>query len=192
MTPVDLVLFAEHSLKLPENYLSPARPVEKKWPVFAALIMDFGMVFLGTLLMTAILNHGVGLFLVTNGPKAVFNPDMVVNLSSTFLPVILFSYFFFSFFLNNGQTWGMQTMKKRIQMKEQSFKDAFKWAIWSGLLCYSCGFTHFFSKKAVEQIKAHDWLYQDLLVFRESSEINLMDLIQDVDEALPPAWKEAA
>lgn len=192
MIPVDLVLFAEHSLKLPENYLSPARPVEKKWPVFAALIIDFGMVFLGTLLMTAILNHGVGLFLVTNGPKAVFTPDMVVNLSSTFLPVILFSYFFFSFFLNNGQTWGMQTMKKRIQMKEQSFQDAFKWAIWSGLLCYSCGLTHFFRKKAVEQIKAHDWLYHDLLAFRESSEINLMDLVQDVDEELPPAWKEAA
>lgn len=192
MTPVNLLLFAEHSLKLPEQYLSPVRPVEKKWPVFAAHMMDFGMVFLGTFMMTAIFNHGVGFFMVTRGPKAVFTPEVVVNLSTTFLPLILFSYFFFSFFLNNGQTWGMQTMKKRIPMKEQSFKDAFKWAIWSGLLCYSCGLTHFFRQQAVNQIKAHDWLYHDLLAIREYSAINLLEHVQEFEEELPPVWKEAA
>jgi len=192
MTPVDLVLFAEHSVKVPEEFLTSKTPESKKWPVFAAHLIDFGAVFMGSVLLAAVYNHGMSFMMVTKGLKAAFTPDVIFTLSTTSLPFFLFSYFFFSFFMNHGQTWGMMTMKKRIHMKEQSFGEAFKWALWSTLLCFTSGLSYFVRKDLMTHFKAHDWLYHDFVAVKEASAIDLFECIDNVQEENQPEWKQAA
>lgn len=191
MAPIDLVLFAEHSQKVPKYYLQPVQKKESKWPVFWAHFTDFTLVLMVTTWIVATIAHGLSFFIVTSSYPSIIGTFM--KLTSVLLPLMLFSYFFFSYFFNHGQSFGLFSVKRRIEMKQSSFKDAFLWALWSSLLCFSCGLSAIFKISLLDKVKSHDWLYKDFISHKDYSHIQLIDRIEDFEKELPPQWiKDAA
>jgi hypothetical protein len=89
------------------------------------------------------------------------------------------SYFFFSYFFNDGQTWGMHLFKKRLAMGPLSFRESILWASHSLLLCLSMGLTLKLKKEIWKDFKNHDYRYDDLLRYKESKIINLLQMIHE-------------
>jgi hypothetical protein len=97
------------------------------------------------------------------------------------------SYFFFSYFFNQGQTWGMSAMKNRIEMQEQSFRSSFFWAMFSSAIMMTGGASYLFSYKWVQEkgwgeFKEQDHLYSELMKVSNFSPINLVELTEDTVE----------
>lgn len=197
MNPIDLVPFAEHSQKLPGKFLAPVAKKEHvpTWKIFAAHFIDFGTTFIATSVMTVLFSHSIKMILVTRSLQTTFNQMQINGLAAPILPLMLFTYFFFSYFMNHGQTYGMFLVKGRVDMQSKSFMEAFRWAAHSMILCLSCGISFLFSKAKWQGYKGHDYLYQDLLTYRESNAINLLARVDEfaVEEVVQEEnWANAA
>lgn len=175
MKLIDLVLFAEHSQKIPDSYLTPhLSHKEKSWEVLGTHLIDFFIAFTITFIMTAVLTESIQMILVTQGLQKAFKAAESMNFTGRLFPLILFSYFFFSYFMNHGQTVGMHFFKKRIKMRSQSFRDAFSWAMQSFAMCFSCGISYLIKPESWSAIKGHDYLYENLMESKLDYSINLL------------------
>lgn len=184
MKQIDLVQFAEHSQKLPGKFLTP---VQKKEQVSTARLLtahmfDFGAVFVMTSVMGGMFNQSVKMILVSKSLNAAFSELTVMSLAFSFLPMIVFSYFFFSYFMNHGQTFGMMVMKKRIEMESKSFSESLRWAAFSLMLCFSGGLSYFITKPFWRSFKGHDYLYSELMTEKQFAPINLLSEIDKFEE----------
>lgn len=200
MNPINLVDFAEHSQKVPAQMLAPKvhKSEFKLWKVFFGHYLDFAAAFVTTTLMVSFFNLSLKSFLVTRGLQKAWSDEVVMSFTASVLPAMIFSYFFFSYFLNHGQTWGMHLMKKRVAMKDKSFKDASLWACSSMVLCFTGGLSYFIQKDKFQNFKSHDYLYDTLMIDRPVSPVNLVSAIEDYnrlaeeDKAGEEYWSNAA
>src|SRR5690606_32413421 len=81
---------------------------------------------------------------------------------------IFVSYFFFSYFLNHGQTLGMHYMKIRIHSETNSFRYCLKWTLYSTFLLLTLGLLVKQAKKWASQlgwgsVEVHDHLYKIMM-----------------------------
>lgn len=197
MNPIDLIPFAEHSQRLPGKYLAPISKKEKvsSWKIFASHFIDFGLTFVATSAMTMLFSHSVKSVLVTRSLRIAFSEKDVAALAGPLIPLMLFSYFFFSYFMNHGQTVGMMLFKRRVDMQSQSFYEAAKWAAYSLFLVMTCGLSYLVGKAKWQNIKAHDYLYHDLVSYKEFQPVNLLSKIEEfeaVEEVVEEDWAKAA
>lgn len=178
---LDLYPYANYEEKLPSEllYQEEAKPTNT-WPIVASHFIDFFVTVAISSLITTICNQMIKMFLVIDNLQRAYAKHEV-NVYQI-LPLVALSYFFFSYFFNDGQTYGMHTFKKRMHVKTKSFRDAFKFAAHSTLLCWSWGLSYFFTKSIWENVKAHDHLYGDLLAHRDVKTIDLLARIEKTEE----------
>jgi hypothetical protein len=181
MNPINLVPFADHSQKLPSKFLSPNESVRSSstWKILAAHFFDFTFAFGSSTFMSVIFGQTVKSLLLTSGLRFAFSKQSFMPLEVTLLPVILISYFFVCHFMNHGQTLGMMIVKCRIPMKSQDFKEALQWAVHSTILCLSMGMSYFFTRKNWQSTSSHDYLYNQLMLTKEITPINLITKIAE-------------
>lgn len=181
MNPIDLIPFAEHSQKLPGKYLAPIARNEKAstWKILASHSVDFGLTFIATSVMTLFFSQSVKTVLVTRSLRMAFSEKDVSSLAGPLIPLMVFSYFFFSYFMNHGQTLGMMLFKRRVDMQSKSFFEAAKWAAYSFFLVMTCGLSYIVGKSKWQNIKGHDYLYEDLVKYRDVAPINLLSKIEE-------------
>jgi len=195
MKLIDLTLFAEHSQKLPSSYLEPKTKKEtSSWNILGIHIMDFTIAYFITNFITLLLTESAGMIMAINGIEKAFPYNQVMGFSSKLLPLVTFSYFFFLYFMNNGQTVGMRAFKKRVNLPQLSFKESFQWAFRSFLLCATGGISFLFSWKKWEKLETHDYLYESLLGPKDNSPLNLLAEIESFEkkEESHENWQQAA
>lgn len=195
MAPIDLVLYAEHSRKLPRKLTAPIarKKVETGWKLLLSHVLDFWAIAGTAAVMGLMFNNSFKFFMVTKNLNAVYSEEGTVGLSFLLIPFIAFNYFFFSYFLNHGQTWGMHLVKKRISMPAMSFKECAKWASHSMLLTHSLGLSIYFKKAHWDFYKDHDHLYTELISYKESKVIDLLNEIDNFEDQVPEfEYQEAA
>lgn len=197
MNSIDLVKFADHSQKLPSSFLQPVNEKNdfKLWKVFLTHYLDFSAVFVSTAIMASVFNQSLKTLLVSRLLQKAWSDEVIMTFSASMLPFMVFSYFFFSFFLNHGQTWGMFLMKKRIDMKSQSFKEAALWACYSMVLCFTGGLSYLIKKDKWQSYRPHDYLYDNLMVERQLAPMNLLSEIDKFQTEVPheeEEWSQAA
>lgn len=196
MNPIDLIPFAEHSQKLPGKFLAPIQLKEKgsTWKIMASHFIDFILTFTATSVMTMLFSHSVKMVFVTRSLRMAFSEKEISSLAGPLLPLMIFSYFFFSYFMNHGQTPGMMLFKLRVNMKSKSFLQAAVWAAHSLFLSLSCGLSYFVGKAKWQNVKGHDYLYQDLVSYKEFRPVNLLSKVDEfnVVEEVQEDWAKAA
>lgn len=177
MSPIDLIPFAEHSKKLPKKVLSPENKTEplETWKILTSHFLDFGMAFMLSSSMALVFNLSIKGLLMTRGLRSAFSEATAFKLSMALFPLILFSYFFSSYFLNNGQTYGMYILKKRMEMKSNSLRDSFSWATHSFLLCVTGGISLLAKKDVWKSFRTHDHLYTDLFIHKDYKTMDLVE-----------------
>ena len=194
MTPIDLKEFALKEQKLPKKFLAPTSqdtPVST-WKILSAHFMDFLAVSIFTSFSAVMFNTTVKIFLVSKSLKHAFHEQEILSLASTLLPFMLFSYYFSCYFMNHGQTWGMHFFKNRLKMKAQNFRDSFYWAAHSLFLCITGGLFYLAKKEEWQNIKGHDYLYQDLLAHKDHVSIDLLKRIDEFEVEVAQENAEAA
>ncbi len=173
MNPINLVTFAEHSEKLPPTLLAPPKEKPQTWKLLLGHSMDFFMAITMVSVMVAMFNLSVSTLMVTQGLQGIFNFSTLESFSGAVIPFVVFNYFFMSYFLNHGQSWGLMLMGKRLPMPSKSFRRAIRWATHSSLLCLSGGLTFLLFKKIWSELQDSDYLYQDLMRVEEKEQIDL-------------------
>lgn len=181
MAPIDLKEFALKEQKLPKKLLTltGARKTTSTWKILASHFLDFMAASFLASFMAVMFNQSIKMLLTTKGLQHAFNEHATIALVSSMLPMIIFSYFFFSYYLNHGQTWGMHVFKKRMKMKSMNFKDSFYWAAHSLFLCLTGGLFYLAKREQWQKLQRHDYLYHDLLLYKENYQI---DLLKRIDE----------
>lgn len=187
MTPIDLLDYTHSSHKIPSNLLNHA-PVQieevKSSRIIAAYFLDFAAITTLAVLTSGFLQISLHSFMFTSSLRNHFEEIHFSSLTVNSLPLFFMSYFFFSYFFNQGQTWGMNTMKNRIVMQELSFKSSFFWAMFSSAIMMTGGASYLFSYKWVRkqgwgEFKEQDHLYSELMQVRNISPVNLVELTYD-------------
>lgn len=183
MTPVDLLDFTHSKKNIPSNYLShhsvQATQIQSI-KILKAYLLDFMVITNATIMMTAIFQLSLNTFMTTSSLNKAFNNLPFFSFTLNLLPLIFMSYFFFSYFFNHGQTWGMNVVKYRIEMKELNFKSSLVWAMFSSVFMITGGLSFLFTYSKMKnmnwgEFKVHDHLYTELMQERNFSPINLLD-----------------
>lgn len=190
MQPIDLIKFADHSVKIPEGMLHnvPVRREIKTWKIVLAYWLDLSIIFaVNGMVNILVSNFRADLFTSETLQKA--GDGGFASTLSTFT-LLLWGYFFFSYFLNHGQTAGLLAIKQRIQMKEKSFRAALRWSLISSMTCFTGGFAAYFSNLN-RDIVDQDYLYHELLTEKEIPSINLLEKTVS-NEKVPEKYVQAA
>ncbi len=191
MKPIDLVVFADHSQRLPGELLRPTAPEPRKNFVakfLGAHLFDFVLVLSVTSAFSQTLTQSLGLLLRTK----LLSSGAYVAHSATFtsmvFPLVLLCYFSFFYLLNHGQTPGMHILKNRIDLKPGNLRDAFRWGCYSFSVCFSGGISIFLLRnfRIREAFKGHDHLYATLLAPREFAVIDLVSETEKFEELRAP------
>ncbi len=177
MTPINIVLFAEHSRKLPKHYLHPIKQKNniENWKIFFSHLIDLNLSIMCTFIFSKTTAIHFEAFLLD------LNTNSIGSISFFLFPFMLLNYFFFSYFFNHGQTYGMHLTKKRLDLKVNSFSESFHWAAQSMIFCLSFGLSYFWQKPNWSTCRDHDYLYADLVAYKESSPINLLEKIHEFE-----------
>ncbi len=195
MKLIDLTLFAEHSQKLPSSYLEPKIKKEtSSWNILTIHLVDFTIAYFITNIITLFLTESASMIMTISGVEKAFPYNQVMGFSSKLLPLVTFSYFFFLYFMNNGQTVGMRAFKKRVNLPQLSFRESFRWALRSFLLCATGGLSFLFSGRKWDKLETHDYLYENLLAPKDDSPVNLLAEVESFEkkEVNQENWQQAA
>lgn len=199
MNSIDLVEFAKNSRKLPSKWLAPveSKAQFKLWKVLMGHFLDFGAVVSVTVMTSTFFELSLKSLLVTKSMRQVWPESVAMTFTGFMLPFMVLSYFFFSYFMNHGQTWGMHMMKHRIAMKSLSFKEAALWACSSMVLCFTGGLSYLIQKDKWKAFSSHDYLYNDLMTERTLSPVTLLKEIdkfseEKEEELVEESWSRAA
>lgn len=174
MKPIDLSKFADHSQKIPQEFLTTKLHSEipfKKSEILATHILDSVVIVQVFVWFRSLLEVSVGDLMMTNLLSDAFASTGGLFLNSILLSLIGFTYFSTSYFFNQGQTAGMKLMKRRITMEELSFESAFKWSCYSLGLYLSFGFSIAKLHKKLQDdghgsFSSQDHYYQQLMAYK--------------------------
>ncbi len=183
MTPIDLLDYTDSSEKVPSELLDAGpREVEAVHPstVIPAYLLDAFAVGSTATFVALILQLSVSNFMITPALRRSFEALDHSSLIISLTPLVLVSYFFFCFFFNQGQTWGMKQKQIRIEMPLMSFRSSLVWAIFSGTAIMTCGLSaithHWLKSSQLGDFREHDYLYSQLIVERPVCPVNLVQL----------------
>ncbi len=187
MKPIDLTDYAYHSKKIPAKFLKHTPKTKQQIStvkILMAYAMDFYFIAAGSIFMSLIYQVTAQSFILTKPMSVAFSRILPDDLFSMILPATMVSYFFFSFFFNDGQTLGMNKLKMRISHPVKSIRASLKWALYSSALIFTCGLIYPMTKswmfeKDLGKHEAHDYLYETLTLERESYHIDLVKKAQD-------------
>ena len=191
MSSVDLLTFTNTKKKIPKNMLA-----EKTYPTRVKLthivmthFLDLIMVYQATLITSFIYQISLKTLMVSDQLIEAYSGISFLTLTLATTPIITFSYYFFSFFFNHGQTWGMHSVKSRIKMQEHSFRDSFYWATKLTVMSLTGSFILMviypkFKNWAQKHFMPHDHLYGSLMTQTAASPIHLLkeiDLFHQIE-----------
>lgn len=188
MAPYNLSDFAVKEIKISGSELAPATTENYLGKFLLAHLIDLWSIFCITLTAKIFFQATVSALIMT--PKLHNAWDLVdfsVMTFTTMLPVGL-AYFFTSYFMNHGQTYGMKLTKTRIVMREHSFTDAFQWALKSFAIFATFGYK---AKSYIESVSAQDHLWRVLITQKETSAPDVRTLITEAT-VTEMDYKEAA
>jgi len=176
MQELDLLDFTNTSHKIPKYYLGHEPLIKtSRYKVMLAHCLDFYMVFTIFNIFNVFINLNLNRYIITDSME--FSSAIILKVSIA-APLILLSYYFFSFFFNHGQTLGMKSFKLRTVMPEQSVNDSFITAYKTVLSVLTCGLAKKFIGENV--IKHEDYLYAEFMIHRDLAPINLLDEINKI------------
>lgn len=191
MTQIDLIDYTHSSKKIPSAVLNHA-PMQieeiKSSKIIAAYFLDFVAITTLAVLTSGFLKISLHSFMVTSSLRSHFEVIPFTSLTVNFMPLFFISYFFFSYFFNQGQTWGMSTMKNRIEMKEQSFRSSLFWAMFSSAIMMTGGASFLFTYKWVQkkgwgEFKEQDHLYSEMMQVQNLAPINVEEFSHYEDKS---------
>lgn len=185
MNPVDLIDYTNTKEKIPSIILSPRSQNQKEvthWKILATHLLDSMMIFQTTIMISVILKLSLSTYMVSSSLNKAFERINFSTLTMQMIPLIFVSYYFFSYFFNHGQSWGMNTLKTRIKMEELDFRSSLAWTTFSCTFMITGGLSLFFAynwmqKKGWGKYMTHDHLYGSLLQDRVLSPMNLVEHI---------------
>ena len=185
MAPFNLSDLAVKELKISEAHLSPAKPKSFVGKLLVAHFLDFWAIFWATTFATAIFQAAFKLHLTTSSLNKAWGTVSLSPFAVFAWTSIALTYFFMSYFLNQGQTAGMKIMKCRVKMPHHSFKDALHWAVKSFGIYVTMGFN---ARAFSANVAAHDYLWHELVAQKEVVAPDVMSLVkEDVKEEFAEA-----
>ncbi len=142
MKPIDLAQFAEHSTKIPSTFLTTTLSSEHsfKWyEIFATHLIDLFIVTRVYTIARLTLKSSLYNLMNTESLHDAFQQISFKGMNYSLLAVLMITYFFSCYFLNQGQTLGMKFLNRRVSMDTHSAKSAWRWTCYSMSLYFSCG-----------------------------------------------------
>lgn len=136
MKPIDLTQFADHSQKIPSEFLNTSltgNHTFKWYEVFATHFIDLYIVTRIFTIVKMVLKSSLHEMMTTESLSSAFSDVSFTGMNISMLVVMVATYFFSCYFLNQGQTLGMKILNRRVSMETHSFSSAWKWT------CYSLG-----------------------------------------------------
>jgi uncharacterized RDD family membrane protein YckC len=202
MTPIDLVDYTKTDAKISSHVLGPkhVQVKIKTWEILCAYAIDYLTIFCSTVTVALFMELAFKNYMVTAKLQAAFANVGFANFALNCLPLIFISYYFFSFFFNHGQTWGMSVMKTRVEMKEHNFRSSFYWAMISSIIMMTAGLAvmlgrDWLASRSWGDFQSHDHLYTNLMQDRNIAPVNLVELSSNhgtKEEAVEENYLEAA
>lgn len=181
MKIIDLRPYADHAQKIPDRFLiDPAlkRVSYSNFKIILSHTIDFGIILGINFLLATFYNQSVQELLITNNLFITYSPQLTFNFSISFIPLVSLTYFFTSYFMNHGQTFGMMIIKQRIKIAPNNFVKSIQWAVFSILVYLSGGLILLKKKIFLAAMKDSDYLYQDLMAYKDLPGINLVSELE--------------
>lgn len=179
MAPFNLSEFAVKEIKLPKSSLGPGVTKNHNGRFLMGLFLDFWAIFTLNFFVATFFQSSVKLFLTTSSLRKVWAVTDLSLLNSLSWTSVALVYFFTSFYLNQGQTYGMYKTKCRISMKEHDGASAFQWSIMSLSIYFTLGLSFLFVKKMEGKVSAHDHLWHELMAQKEVAAPDVKTLVKD-------------
>ncbi len=183
MTPINLSDFTDSTKKIPTTliqHIPEASHKIQKRKIAIAHAFDLLMVISATSFVSEFLQASLSRFMVTSELRAAFSQINYSSFMISLLPLMFTSYFFFSYFLNHGQTWGMKKMKTRVAIPAMSYRSSLVWAMFSASALMTAGLTllayPLIHKKGWGEMKDEDYLYVSLVQHKEIEALNLVEV----------------
>jgi hypothetical protein len=176
MTIIDILDYSESSQKIPSSLLNSSLRSKKINPLKVVLshYLDFIVIVSLTMTINAAFSFYFEGFLPSWNVKEIYHSQSS-SFTAALFPVILMSYYFFSYLFNDGQSLGLHSYRLRVAAKKSSFRLIFANAFNSSLICLTGGLSFFW--KPTLKIVSHDYLYQNLLEIKDQH-INLNHLLK--------------
>ncbi len=163
MKPIDLLTYAQHSTKIPSITLNHASPMNNPASLFRLLLahaVDFYIVANFTILSCTLFQISFKELLVSH--QLSQSGMASTGVAGLIFCITLISYFFFSNFMNHGQSLGMLFVKSRITMKEKCLRSSLQWGLVSSLVIMTGGLLTYLPVIR-EMLVNHDYLYLNLM-----------------------------
>lgn len=193
---IDLRIYAEYSMKVPAEITSPLDKGDRRHnqKILLAHSADFMMSMIMVCLVAGIFAQNMNTMLVTSGLSSAFSPAIIGAFGAMISPFAILNYFFFSYLMNHGQSWGLYLVKKRVELRHMSFVDALTWASHSTLLILSAGLSFIIKREIWKSIKDQDYLYDHLMTHKDYTDIGLLQMVERMDrkDLSENQWKKAA
>lgn len=183
MSPINLFDYTNVRKKIPARALKHQTPKPKpisSYQIIGAHMIDALTIIGLTTALVAVVGISASTFMVTSNLRSAFNNIPFASFVISLMPLVFSSYFFFSYFFNHGQSYGMKVLKTRIEMPEMSYRSSLFWGIFSAAAVMSGGLTllsyQWIQKKGWGEFKGHDHLYFELISEKTYSPVNLVEM----------------
>jgi hypothetical protein len=182
MTPIDLRDYSEHQCKISIDKLRPAEamPAIALWKNLSGFLIDSSLCFLATLIGYSFFSESLGVFVINEKLGSLLDHSYFIPLKV--YPFSLTSYFFFSYFLNQGQSFGQFLFKHRLPISEKNFSSSFRASLLSTAICLTGGLLFFWHRSKFIAV-THDYLYRDLFTYKEMKGIDLIEQLKLSDKS---------
>jgi|GEM_PF-2286878 len=190
MNVIDLIDVTACGEKIPVEQLNIFL-IQKETPVSAGKIflshfIDLSLIIASSLFVEIMIDLTMGHYLFTHSLRLAYENSSMPVASLFIFSTMFISYFFFSYLLNHGQTAGMYYSQIRVHMKPKSFRSSLCWSLYSLAVVVSLGTLIQKGKEwpkryGMGSIESHDHLYQELIIEKGISPVNLVNQLL-VDE----------
>jgi uncharacterized RDD family membrane protein YckC len=184
MAPYNLSDLAVKEIKLQKSHLTPAHEETHNGKFLMAHFVDFWTVFWASTMMTGIFKTSTLTFMNSHILEQSWTNVSYVSFRMFAATLVGMTYFFMSYYMNNGQTFGMKLMKCRISMNSFCARSSFRWAVMSLSLYFTLGLSF---KKGTSmlanfgKIASHDHLWQELMRQKEISAPDVRSLERETE-----------
>lgn len=183
MSPINLFDYTNARKKIPARVLKH-QEIEAKaissYQILGAHLIDAATIIGLSSMVATMVGLSATTFMMTSNLQKAFSSIPFTNFVISLMPLIFTSYFFFSYFFNHGQSYGMKAFKTRIAMPEMNFRSSLFWGLFSAGAIMSGGLTllsyQWIQKKGWGEFKEHDHLYFELVAEKSFSPVNLVEM----------------
>lgn len=180
---INLKVFADHSQKIPSSFLNPSNSKkEKSHPPLHKVMMAYGIDFFIVssivLYFSTMTSFYVRTFLPTS--MAGSGEDTVFYGA---IPFVAFIYYAIANFFNGGQSFGMYKLGFRTPVHSKKYFELFRWSAYSTSMLLSFGLLGFFTRNRREEFRSNDYLYDELISYKEFSPMNLLKVVESMEHA---------